>query len=66
MNLIINGENKTFDNDITLQNILNKLKIEKKVMALAVNMQIIKRKNWNKYIPKDGDKLELLQFVGGG
>jgi sulfur carrier protein len=66
MNLIINGKNKTFDNNITLQNILNKLRIEKKVMALAVNMQIIKKENWSKYIPKDGDKLELLQFVGGG
>ena len=66
MNLIINGENKSFDDDTTLQNILDDLKIEDKVMALAVNMEIIKKDNWHNYTPKDNDKLELLQFVGGG
>jgi len=66
MNLIINGENKSFDDDTTLQNILDNLKIEDKVMALAVNMEIIKKDNWHNYTPKDNDKLELLQFVGGG
>jgi hypothetical protein len=29
-------------------------------------MQIVKQDNWDNYILKDGDKLELLDFVGGG
>ena len=35
-------------------------------MAAAVNMDIVKKENWQEYRPVNDDKLELLQFVGGG
>ncbi len=66
MNLIVNGENKDFAKNCTLQTIIDELKVEEKVMAAAVNMKIIKKDEWNKFIVKENDKLELLQFVGGG
>lgn len=66
MNIIINGENKEFQSSITLEEIINNLQVTDKVMAAAVNMTIIKKENWNSFVPNDGDKLELLQFVGGG
>ena len=66
MNLTINGENKTFENSISLDEIMVNLKIKDKVMACAVNMDIVKKENWKTYIPNDSDKIELLQFVGGG
>ena len=66
MTLIVNGETKEFKNDLTLQNIITELQIENKVMAAAVNMNIVKKDDWNSFIPKNDDKIELLQFVGGG
>jgi len=66
MQLIINGEEQSFDDTFSLQQIMINLKIEDKVMAAAVNMEIVKKDNWNNFIPKDDDKIELLQFVGGG
>ncbi len=66
MNLIVNGEEKQFEENSTLQTIIANLKIEDKVMAAAVNMEIVKKDEWNTYIVKEDDKLELLQFVGGG
>jgi len=66
MNLIINGEEKQFEIDNNLEEIMINLQIKDKVMACAVNMDIVKKDDWNNYIPKDGDKIELLQFVGGG
>ena len=66
MTLIINGETKEFSDDSTLQNIITNLQIENKVMAAAVNMNIVKKDEWSTYIPQNDDKLELLQFVGGG
>ena len=66
MTLIINGETKEFSDDSTLQNIITNLQIENKVMAAAVNMNIVKKDDWNSFVPKNDDKLELLQFVGGG
>ena len=66
MTLIINGETKEFSNDSTLQNIITNLQIENKVMAAEVNMNIVKKDDWSNFIPKNDDKIELLQFVGGG
>lgn len=66
MELIINGEKKSFDDNKTLKEIITSLKIEDKVMAAAVNMEIVKKENWETFTPKENDKLELLQFVGGG
>jgi sulfur carrier protein len=66
MTLIVNGETKEFKDDLTLQNIIADLQIENKVMAAAVNMNIVKKDDWNSFIPKNDDKIELLQFVGGG
>lgn len=66
MFLTINGEKKEFETGITLQEVITSLQIEDKVMAAAVNMEIVKKDDWNKFTPNDQDKLELLQFVGGG
>lgn len=66
MKLIINGETKQFNENLTLLEIIQKLQIESKVMAAAINMEVVKKDNWNSFKPKDGDKLELLNFVGGG
>ena len=66
MKIVINGEEREFDTNTTLIEILNKLSLTKKVMAVAVNMEIVKQNSWDSHILKDGDKLELLDFVGGG
>ena len=66
MTLIINGETKEFSDGFSLQNIITDIQIDSKVMAAAVNMNIIKKDDWNNFIPKNDDKIELLQFVGGG
>jgi sulfur carrier protein len=42
------------------------MEIVGKVMAAAVNMEIVKQNDWDKCVLNDGDKLELLDFVGGG
>lgn len=66
MTLIINGEKKEFESDITLNNIIKNLGVENKVMAAAVNMNIVKKQDWDSFAPQENDKIELLNFVGGG
>lgn len=66
MKLIINGETQEFDEGTSLQSVITALQIEDKVMAAAVNMQIVKKDDWSNFRLNDSDKLELLQFVGGG
>jgi sulfur carrier protein len=66
MKLIVNGNEKDFKENITLEEVLKALNLEGKVMAAAVNMEIVKQDSWDEYKPNEGDKLELLDFVGGG
>ena len=66
MKIIINGETKEFKENITISELLVQLSLNGKVMAAAVNMEIVKQDNWTSFYLNDEDKLELLDFVGGG
>lgn len=66
MKLIVNGIEKHFATQMSLLEIINYLQILDKVMAAAVNMEIVKKENWSQFYPNEGDKLEFLEFVGGG
>ena len=66
MKIVVNGNEKEFENSITVEQLLKELSLDGKVMAAAVNMNIVKQDSWDKHILVDGDKLELLDFVGGG
>ena len=63
---MVNGEDLEFKAEVTLIDIMKHLDVEGQVMATAVNMEVVKQDTWDKYIPVDGDKIEMLQFVGGG
>ncbi len=66
MNIVVNGQMRECKQNVTLMDLLKELSLDAKVMAAAVNMNIVKQDSWNSYILKDGDILELLDFVGGG
>ncbi len=66
MEIIINGEKREYNDGMSVQNLIDELDIEGRVMATAVNMEVVKKENWVKYRLKDGDRVEFLHFVGGG
>ncbi|MGD9969657.1 MAG: sulfur carrier protein ThiS [Sulfuricurvum sp.] len=66
MNIKVNGEIRDLKEGATLFDLIHVLGLETKVMAAAVNMQIVKQDVWNSAVLQDGDSVELLDFVGGG
>jgi len=64
--IVVNGETKEYSEELTLLEMMTDLNIADKVMAAAVNMNIVKQEIWDKHRLTDGDKVELLDFVGGG
>ncbi len=66
MKLVVNGKELEFKDTIKIEELLDNLKIKDKVMAVAVNMEIVKKDNWQEATLNDGDRVELLHFVGGG
>lgn len=65
MKIILNGKDYETKKQ-TIIEILKELEIEEKVMAAAVNLEVVKKENWASFNLKENDKLELLNFVGGG
>lgn len=66
MKITINGEERECSEGATLALLINDLGIKVKVMAAAVNMNVVKKADWESYLLSDEDKVELLHFVGGG
>lgn len=66
MNIVVNGETKEVKEEITIQELIEFLSIKVGVMAVAVNMNIVKKDDWDSFKLSQDDKVELLQFVGGG
>ncbi|ACM93326.1 thiamine biosynthesis protein ThiS [Nautilia profundicola AmH] len=66
MKIIINGHEKEIQQNTTVKQLLEDLKVLDKTMAVAVNMKIVKKDDWDKYTLQENDKVEALNFVGGG
>ena len=66
MKITVNGEVKELAEGTTLGRLVDELGIGEKVMAAAVNMEIVKKERWHEHPLQEGDRVELLHFVGGG
>jgi sulfur carrier protein len=66
MRVKVNGKEMDLRDNITIKELIEELKIEGKVMAAAINMEVVKKENWDEKTINEDDKIELLQFVGGG
>jgi len=66
MTVKVNGKSVTCKENETMTDLITALKLEGKVMAAAVNMNIVKQDAWDTHHLKSDDVVELLDFVGGG
>ncbi|MDX2273847.1 MAG: sulfur carrier protein ThiS [Hyphomonadaceae bacterium] len=66
MRLTVNGELRDAPDSATLADLLASLGIEGKRVAVEHNREIAPRSLWESIMLRDGDQLEIVQFVGGG
>ena len=66
MRITVNGENREIEKGMKLARLIEELGVKEKVMAAAVNMEIVKKVQWSEHELREGDRVELLHFVGGG
>ena len=62
----LNGHPYEINNGTNLIELLNKLKIEKNKVAVEVNGEIVEKNKYPNLILNKGDKVEIVQFIGGG
>ncbi|GEP84867.1 ThiS family protein [Staphylococcus piscifermentans] len=66
MKCIINGDSFTFESELSIQNVLESLELDPKRVIAEHNENLIQRDDFAKQIVREDDRLELLEFVGGG
>ncbi len=66
MNISINKEMISLPEKTTIAGMLKKLDIERKYIAVEINMTIIPKSEFDKHQLKDNDKVEIIRAVGGG
>jgi sulfur carrier protein len=66
MEVQINGESRNFDNSIPLSALLEQLGMKSDRVAVELNRNIVPRVQWAETQVSEGDRLEIVQFVGGG
>jgi thiamine biosynthesis protein ThiS len=66
MKLEINGESRDFSSALTLDSLLEQLGMKQDRVAVELNHELLPREQWSVTHLAEGDRLEIVHFVGGG
>ena len=64
--IVLNGDNKQVDNNTSVSQLLEKLDLTEKRLAVEINQQIIPRSNFSNLMLNEKDNVEIVQAIGGG
>ena len=62
----LNGDPFEINNGTNLDELLNKLKIQKNKVAIEVNGEIVQKDKYSNLVLNKSDKVEIVHFIGGG
>ena len=64
--ITVNGKQMTVNLKFSLKNLIDKLELPIKKVAIELNREIVNKKKISKIILNSGDKIEIVNFIGGG
>ena len=66
MKVLINGETKEISNQLNLSELLKYFSLPQERIAIELNKEVVRKKDWENIKIVEGDRLEVIHFVGGG
>ena len=66
MQVTINGEKRELAETLTIDKLIENLELANQKIAVELNREIVRKKDWETIAVKDADKIEIVHFVGGG
>lgn len=66
ISVVINGEERGLDQAVCLEELLVVLDLTKGKVAIERNLEIVPRSLYGETLVEDGDRLEIVHFIGGG
>lgn len=66
LNLTINGEPRSIEAPLTVAGLLETLGLPSAKVAVERNLEIVPRSTYGEVAVADGDRFEIVRFIGGG
>lgn len=66
MRVELNGESKEISEGTTLLSLVEQLALAPERVAVELNREVVRRADWPATQLSDGDRVEIVHFVGGG
>ncbi len=66
MNITINGDEMVLNAPLSVAGLLSTLELEPRKIAVERNREIVPKSLYGETALADGDRIEIVQFVGGG
>lgn len=64
--VFINGETKEITKQFNLLELLKEFSLPSERIAIELNKEVVRKKDWESILINDADKIEIVHFVGGG
>ena len=66
MTIKLNGEPHEVTGSLTVSDLLTRLQIDARRVAVELNLVVLKRHTFDTTTINEGDEVEIVNFVGGG
>ena len=66
MKLTLNGEIHNLPDDLTITGLIAHLGLSNKKIAVERNLEVVPKSTFGEVKLAEGDKLEIIHFIGGG
>jgi len=62
----LNGDPHEIPGPLSVSALLEQLEIDERRVAVELNLDVVKKSAYSSSVIKDGDEVEIVNFVGGG
>lgn len=66
MKIFVNGEPRDIPEAFNLTELLTHLSMPQERIAVELNKEVVRKKDWQTITVNVADKIEIIHFVGGG
>lgn len=66
MRLVVNGEERVLDGVVDVAAMVRALGLDPRKVAVERNLEIVPRSTYGQTAVADGDRIEIVHFIGGG
>jgi len=66
MTIRLNGDPREIPGPLSVSALLAQLEIDSRRVAVELNLDVVKKAAYDSSVIKDGDEVEIVNFVGGG